>query len=638
MLGARQRKQAIIAGLVIAGTLATLLIAASGCRDESDPNYWLGKMEDVVWRDQALTNLRRLFSEKMQEQNNNRDSDEVQGFIKSVGGGLIQSYQSMSSGGTEDVTSMNKIVSLLSEMDSADALPVYTHAISDVSGTKIERANTASAAIARFCISDEPHAEFIPPPAKQTDRWRQRCSAASGLTDTLLESIDAINEQRSERGENAENTPEEDALARSLVSALGNILLGNPDNPRKNDIIAKLIEILETPDIVQDLRINMDALKMLGEIGDAQAIPVMVRALFIQGKRRQVALQEVARVSVMQMDDLNAMADALIKAGRMQDEALNTMQRSDPNFDVRLIKEQVAITLGLMGVRTEPVLSYLMAELNHTEFDDFDGTPGRGQLSFTKERSRSVRRGFAAQALGKLHHDPALPVLIARLRAKKSGENWAPVEEDVDFEEWPSYLDGAGDFLEPAKTNGVLLPFLVFGDDALLARSGRRIAIQAGAGVAQKLQKRATKMEDCDEDTRARGCVKDDYLKRYVPMLQSGDGCTDLECWITKLGDENANIRERAAYQVAMLAYGNEDASNQARTALLGALDESSADVLNAYIFAIDRVSPNGCDEQCLTTLQERINSMLGRSTANASRRSLIGLMARLAYRARAGG
>jgi len=638
MLGARQRKRAAITTLVAVGTLATLLIGASGCRDENDPNYWLGKMQDVVWRDQALTNIRRLFSQTMQDADNNRDAPEVQNFVNTVSGGLIESYNDMSSGGTEDVTSMNKIVSLLSEMDTPAALPVYRHALSDVSGTKIERANTAAAAVARFCISDEPHAEFIPPPSKQTDSWRQRCSAAAELTDVLIGAVDAINEQRSARGENAENTPEEDALARSLVSALGNILLGNPDIPQRDDIIAKLIAILETPDLVQDLRINMDALKMLGQIGDVAAVPVLVRALFIQGKRRQVALQEVARVSIMQVEDLNAMADALIKAGRMQDEALMRMQRADPNFDVRLIKEQVAITLGMLGIRSEPVLSYLMEELNHTEFDDFDGIPGRGQVTFTKERSRSVRRSFAAQALGKLHHDPALPTIIGRLRAKKTGDTWAPVEENVDFEEWPGYIDGAGDFLEPSKTNEVFLPFLVFGDDALLDRVGRRLALQAGPAVAQKVQQRATKMEDCEEETRARGCVKDNYLKRYVPMLQSGEGCTDVACWITKIGDNNANIRERAAYQLAMLAYGNEEASNQARTALLNALDESSADVSDAYIFAIDRLSPNGCGQECLTSLQKRIDTLRGRSTQHELRRALTGLRARLAFRAESSG
>jgi hypothetical protein len=288
----------------------------------------------------------------------------------------------------------------------------------------------------------------------------------------------------------------------------------------------------------------------------------------------------------------------------------------------------------MLGVRSENVLGYLMEELNHTEFDDFDGIPGRGQDTFSKERSRAVRRSFAAQALGKLHHDPALPVIVARLEAKKSGDTWAPAQADVDFEEWPGYLDAAGDFLEPSKTNQLMLPFLEFGDDALLDRVGRRLALQAGPEIAEKIQQRGTKMEDCDEEIRARGCVKDNFLKRYVPMLQSGQGCTDVACWISKLGDSNANIRERAAYQLAMLGYGNEDASNQARTALLNALDESSGDVVNAYIFAIDRLSPNGCNQECLTTLQNRIDTLAGRSTEHEIRRALTGLRARLAFRA----
>ena len=143
MFGGRHRTSAVIAGLVVIGALGPLLVTVSGCRDENDPNYWLGKMDDVVWRDQALTNLERLFSEKMREVNNNRDDPAMQEFVKTVSGGLIQNYQSMSQAATQDVTSMNKIVSLLSQMETTDALPVYTAALSDVSGTKIGRAMRA---------------------------------------------------------------------------------------------------------------------------------------------------------------------------------------------------------------------------------------------------------------------------------------------------------------------------------------------------------------------------------------------------------------------------------------------------------------------------------------------------------------
>jgi hypothetical protein len=635
MQDARHRISTVAAAVAVLAASLVVLVGGAGCRNENDPNYWLGKMDQPVWRDQALTNLERLFSEKMREGNNDRANAAVQEYINTTAAGLIELYPSLTGGGTEDVTSANKIVALLSQMESPTAQPVYQAALADVSGTKLARANTAAEALARFCRGRDVDAEFVPPPSKRDDAWRQSCSAAATSVDALLQAAGAVDEERNGRGDNAENTGEEDALTQALVSALGNILLGNPDLSQKQQIIDKLIHILETPDTRQDLRINMAALKMLGRIGDSQAVPVMVRALFMQGKRRPVALQEVARSSIMEMNDLGAMAEALVRAGQMQDTALNSMQEADPNFDVRLIKEQVAITLGQLGISSQPVLAYLMAEFDHSELDDFDRTAPKGPVNFTPEISKSHRRSFAAQALGSLRHQPALATLVARLATKSSGGGVEMASGDVDILEAPGYIDAAGDFLAPRQTNAVLLPFALRGDDALMDRAGRRLALQAGANVAQRMQKKAESMEDCPEEARRRGCVKDHFLKRYVPMLRSAQGCTDLACWVGKVGDSNANIRERAAYQLAMLAVGNEGASTQARTALLGALDEQSADVLAAYTFALDRLSPGGCNEECLNTIDTAIMRLRGRNSMNAARRSLAGLRARLAYRAR---
>ena len=638
MQGGRHRTSAVAAGmgLLAASLLIVVQGATVGCRNENDPNYWLGKMDKPVWRDQALTNLERLFSEKMREGRNDRTSPVVREYVDTVASGLITVYPTLASGGTEDVTSMNKIVALLSQMETAEAQPVYDAALGDISGTKIARANTAAEALARFCRSREHEAEFIPPVSEQDDAWRQRCSTAAKSVDVLIKAVDGVVAQRDERGDNAENTGEEDALTQSLVSALGNIVLGNPSIPQRQAVVAKLVEILDTPDTLQDLRINMAALKFIGRLGDPSTIPALVRALFMQGRRRPVALQEVARAAIMESDDLNAMAEALVRAGRMQDTALNHMQEGDPNFDVRLIKEQVAITLGQLGVSSQSVLSYLMDELNHNDLDDFDRTPPKGPVSFTPEMSRSHRRSFAGQALGRLRHQPALPVVVERLQTKVAGGGIEMASASVDILEAPGYIDAAGDFLAPAQTNELLLPFALHGDDALKDRSARRLALQGDASYATKLERSASQMEDCDEEMRSRGCVKDNFLKRYVPMLRSSEGCNNLECWLGKLRDSNANIRERAAYQVAMRAVGNEAASNQARTALLAALDERSADVMEAFIFALDRLSPAGCDDQCQRRLDEVILELRGRNGMNAARRSLVGLRARMVFRARA--
>ena len=543
----RRRSSLVVSSVLVALTVSVLAVVPTGCRNEDDPNYWLGKMEEPAWRDQAMTNLERLFSDKLRENENNIWSEPVRQFVTQVGGELIRLYPTLMMAGMEDVTSRNATVELLSQMESSEARPVYESPLENFQGPKIVRAHTASEALARYCRSREPEAEFIPPPSKQDPAWRQRCTGARDSVGVLLTAVEGVKNRRAERGSNAENTSEEDQLTRSLVSALGNILLGNPDHPQRAEIVGALLGVLETPDTIQDLAVNNQALNMVGRIGDDSSIPVLVRALFIQGQRRKVALQEVVRPAMMQMDDLNKMAEALVRAGRLQDEGLNQMQKRDTNFDVRLIKEQVGITLGLLGVRTPVVTEYLMEELNLNEPTDFDRIPPRGGVNFSPETSMAHRRSIAAQALGKLRHEPALRTILARLRMKKVGDAYEPDDSSVNMLEIPGYMDAAGDFLSPSKTNELFMPYVLYGDDALIDRGGRRLYLQADAAIGTKLAARAEKLSKCPEDFRGR-CPRDNYLEIYVPILKGTEGCATLDCWNGRLADENANVKVRAAY------------------------------------------------------------------------------------------
>lgn len=637
MFGVRHRPTAFLAWLAALGALSTILFAAAGgCGNQNDPNYWLAKMGDVAWRDQVMINLQRLYSERLKQANSDHGNPEVQAYIKTVGQELVKSYDDMTKASPPDTASMSKIVSILAEMDSPDAMPVYLHALSDASGVaKMIRATTAVQAVRRFCTGSDPNAELIPPPSKRDAAWQTKCAATTPAVAPMIKLYEDINAARTSRGENAENTAEEDALAMGLVSAVGNIVLGNPSLPQRDPAIDMLVKALETSDVEQDLRINMDALKLLGEIGEPRVIPTLVKALFIQGKRRQVALQEVARVAIMQSGDLSTMADAMVQAGRMQNEGLNEMQQADPNFDVRLIKEQIAITLGLMGIRNDTVITYLMEELNHEDFDAVDEQPGRGGRQFSKEQSRSYRRGFAAQALAKLRHEAALPTIIRRLKAEKTSEGWAPDDKTVLFEEWPAYLDAAGDYVEPTKTDEAMLPFLIFGDDALLDRTARRLSLQSSsAKVLAEVTKKFGELRPCEPGVK--GCVRANYEKRYIPLITSGEGCATVDCNAPRLADKASYVRERAAYQLILAAQDDEAQQAAARDALLKQIIvEENDDVLTGLIFAVDRLSPRGCDQACLTKLDDRVAELLTSASGNQARRALAGLRARLAYRAR---
>jgi hypothetical protein len=638
MQGDRRRARAAVSGLTTLLAVAIVATLNGGCHDANDPTYWLGKMSEPSWREQAMTNLGRIYRDKVRENGNNPWAPPVREYVTTVGSELIGMYPGLTLGGSEDVAARDKIVDLLAEMDATDARSLFESAVADIEGTKIDRANSAADALARYCRSHEVNGEYLPLPEKRDESWRQRCTAARESVGPLLAVIGVVKNRRAERGSLAENTAEEDQLSRTVVSALGNILLGNPDHPQRTEIVRTLLDILETPDTVQDLAVNNQALNMLGEIGDTQAVPTLVRMLFYQGQRRKVALQEVVRPAMMQMDDLDAMAAALVKAGRMQDEALNAMQQADSEFDARLIKEQIALTLGMLGIATPTVTEYLTEELNITEPSDFDRLPARGETSFTPETSVAFRRGFAAGALGKLRHMPAFDTIAARLRLKKVNNEYLPVDADVDMVELPAYMDAAGDYLLPEKTNELFVPFVLYGDDALIDRAGRRLYLQADADMAAQLEERAQKLSPCEEGFEGK-CPHDNFMKIYVANLKASADCTTVECWAGRLGEKSTSARIRAAHQLARLGVADEAAGSAARTALLANINENTAgEVLNAYIFAIDRVSPRGCDPACIAGIENRVSAMRGQANLNAQRRDLTRLLGVLTYRARSGG
>lgn len=476
----------------------------------------------------------------------------------------------------------------------------------------------------------DPRGWYLPPESDRNAEWRQQCSAAELALPALLHTLEAIEERRRPgRG----NREQENVLADRIVSASGNILLGNAQSVCRSSVTDALIVVLETPETSQDIRVALTALRLLGELGDRRSIPALVRALFIRSQERPLSLLEPARTALQKLEDHEAVAAALVRAGRMEDEALNQMQGGTLDLDVRTIKEEVATTLGVLGVTTGVVIGYLMEELAHDTDDEVDRAPSRGRVSFTPASSRAFRRGAAARALGRLRHLPALEIILPRLALNEDGSS---VDSTVNITEVPSFLDAIGDMLVPARTNAILLTWLARGDETLRDRAARRLSLQGGAELVDRLTEVAAGLPECS--SASSGCVRRDFEQVYIPALRASTDCGDVACWRERVSAEPTRppVRERAAYQLAMLAQSDEAASEQALTSLRAALQRATGETLDAIVFAIDRLSSRGCDEPCLDELQRYLDDRRGDPSDSHEVRLIASLQGRLRFRAHA--
>ncbi len=77
------------AATVAAATLATTVI---GCKDESQPGYWVDKLQDRAWRPRAVKRLQQFFEDASTKANGNNKSPEVQKLLNKIVQPLTKTY------------------------------------------------------------------------------------------------------------------------------------------------------------------------------------------------------------------------------------------------------------------------------------------------------------------------------------------------------------------------------------------------------------------------------------------------------------------------------------------------------------------------------------------------------------------
>ena len=557
-------------------------ILATGCRDETDPQYNIDLLYDRPWREKALKNIQDIFSKTMQENGNDLNNPKVKEVTSVLVPGLTKAFMSFQ----RDPANRKIMVELLAQMNDPSASAVFLEGLTLQNTADSEMFTVAATAV-----------------------QRQKMVAA---LPKLLDAWNKIKNARSAR-QGSPFTVSENVIAQSFISAASVILAENPTAPQKEAVVKAFIEIVDTPDTKQELRLNMKAMKALGKIGDALAVPVLIRGIAQKGVRQPIALGQIAFSALQQIHDRDVVVKGILAFAKGKDQAFNTTYakelKNDPLMKNPLWFIQQATTfLGMLNYGSPAVLSFLKAEFNHMESDDLDTKAAGLQLKVSMDANgwAQMRRNWSAVALAEIGETGIIDDLVSRIKFKGK-------KIDIPLEEAVGYFRAMGLLLVPKKTCPIMKKAVVGADDSLRDKLFYNASLMCGKEFNKPIQK-AIKKINCDKIIKERfqgegskaeinqaknECqVMIKRLQSYKDRITFGEECgNNIDCYLKVISDySNKNI-ERAILTSYRIARDDSSKRSKVVKVLTDNLHNPSKVALTASIRALDHLTPNGGDK-----------------------------------------
>ncbi len=128
-----QRATAFLLRALMAGTAATVLTASAaclvGCQDESQPEYWVDKLDDTSWRARAIKQLDQFYEDAVTRAGQSQDSPELKALVEKIVVPLnktyVEQYESL------DDKSRERLIKLLASVRDPRTEPALTKAMSE---------------------------------------------------------------------------------------------------------------------------------------------------------------------------------------------------------------------------------------------------------------------------------------------------------------------------------------------------------------------------------------------------------------------------------------------------------------------------------------------------------------------------
>jgi HEAT repeat protein len=514
-------------GWAVAALVATLGLGCHAAKD--DPEGQAAELSDPVRRENAIFNLKEIYTETLAANGGDRNSEPVRAVADVIVGPLTQAYLNY----PEDRINGLAILDLLYEMQDPRSLPALIEALNWRLQVSEDHAIRAAQIIQNLDV----------PPAERPK-----------VIEALARSLERITGSR----------PEDNKMRVSMIMALGSL-----DDQGATEI---LTSIATRQDENQNFLINRLAAQQLGELRDPDAIPALIKCLFLFAPNQpDLRMNDVA-------------AEALILIGRPS------------------LKPLLQVLEGKDSTANAIAKSYL------------DAVKARRPDLATRMTVRQVTGGEASFALGALGFSEALGPLLEEASSsdipRKLNAAIALVRIDVPpaqkdrvrstlrriYNELPKGFEGIamrGQLLAAiAHTyDEEMMPFIY--EQVVDKRANpqlRLIAAQNYALLANKAEAQKLSGVIEREERSADGGYREKF-EEHRPFLKLAEECdTSVDCWISKAASPDSNKARKGAFMLGRYAKGNDKAID----ALVGQLGSADLGVRLAALMALDRVAKDG--------------------------------------------
>ena len=473
---------------------ASLIVVAC----HADPEDAAGQAEelaDPVRRQNAINNLQKIYSKRLQDNDGDRSAAAVQEFATQVCDKLTQAYID----NPMDTQNGLTMLDLMKEMRDACAIPALTKALDWRQEVSEEHAIRAAQTI-----------QFIDVPEGEK----------AALAQAIGTSLDKVRQARGI----------DNRMRIEMIRALGSL-----ESTAATPILTK-VATAQTEE--QNFLINRLAAQQIGQLGDPAAVDAMINGLYIFAPNNPA----------MRMNDVAA--ESLVRIGRPSLEPLLAVLRGE-NEEVNAIaqayieavRQRNAEAAEAMSVRqtTGSEATYALGSLGFREAMD--------PLMAETQAEDAFRKVNGAIALVRLNHAEGD---VPRVRQALL-DVYNAMEDDYQGVAFKAQLIAGIRSLYDPET----LPFLLAqGRDTDQQPGVRLEAVTAYALLANKdeMARLTTWLAGAESDA-----YYQNFVTSTEKAVATANECDEnIECYIGKLNDAEQEVVRKAAFMLGRLGRGND--------------------------------------------------------------------------------